>query len=184
MPETGAAGVMRETVSLFRALNLEQRVAALAALLLLVSTFGPFSFVEAAEALIALGVLALLRARALGKRFHLPLGDGTAIAAAGVWAGVLIVTRLFDRPLGQNLLALACAAILALAGARERAKRPADDLPREPAGAPRRAAPAPPAAAPAPHPPARVAPAAAGEQLTLPDEDEPPERPQPRPGGA
>ena len=41
------------------------------------------------------------------------------------------MARLFDRPLGQNLLALACAAILFLAGARERAKRPADDLPPE-----------------------------------------------------
>ena len=93
------------------------------AVLLAVSTFGPFSFVEAAELLIVVGVLALLRARAQGKRFHLPFGDGTAIAAAGVWAGALIVVRLFDRPLGQNLLALACAAILVLAGLREKAKR-------------------------------------------------------------
>jgi hypothetical protein len=116
---------------LFRLLNAEQRTAAIGALLLAVSTFGPFSFVELAELLIAGGVLALLRARALGKRFHLPFGDGTAIAAAGFWAGLLIVARLFDRPLGQNLLALACAAILVLAGARERAKRPADDLPAE-----------------------------------------------------
>jgi hypothetical protein len=53
------------------------------------------------------------------------------VAAAGVWAGLLIVIRLFDRSLGQNLLALACATILFLAGARERAKRPADDLPPE-----------------------------------------------------
>jgi hypothetical protein len=118
-------------VRLFRLLNAEQRAAAIGALLLAVSTFGPFSFVEVAELLIAVGVLALLRARALGKRFHLPFGDGTAIAAAGFWAGALIVVRLFDRPLGQNLLALACAAILVLAGARERAKRPADDLPEE-----------------------------------------------------
>ena len=81
--------------------------------------------------MLACGVLALLFARAEGKRFHLPFGDGTAIAAAGIWAGALIVARLFDRPLGQNLLALACAAILFLAGARERAKRPADDLPPE-----------------------------------------------------
>jgi hypothetical protein len=112
-----------------RLLNVEQRLAGGAALLLIVSTFGPFSFVEAGELLLAVGVLALLFARAEGMRFHLPFGDGTAIAAAGIWAGALIVARLFERPLGQNLLALACAAILFLAGARERAKRPADDVP-------------------------------------------------------
>jgi hypothetical protein len=123
---------LRELPALFRALNPEQRVAAVGALLLVVSTFGPFSFIEAAEVLLALAVLALLRARALGRRFHLPLGDGTAIAAAGLWAAILIVVRLFDRPLGQNLLALACCAILAAAGIRERAKRPADDLAAEP----------------------------------------------------
>ncbi|MGH2762855.1 MAG: hypothetical protein ACRDLD_09810, partial [Thermoleophilaceae bacterium] len=122
---------MADLVRAFRLLSPEQRVAAVGALLLAVSTFGPFSFVEAAEILIALAVLALLRARAAGKRFHLPFGDGTVIAAAGAWAALLIVVRLFDRPLGQNLLALACAAILVLAGARERAKRPADDLPDE-----------------------------------------------------
>ena len=115
-------------------LNFEQRVAAGAALLLIVSTFGPFSFVELGEVLLAGGVLALLFARAEGKRFHLPFGDGTVIAAAGLWAGALIVARLFERPLGQNLLALACAAILFLAGARERAKRPADDLPPDAPG--------------------------------------------------
>ena len=115
----------------FRVLNAEQRASAVGALLLVASTFGPFSFVEAAEILLALGVLALLFARAEGKRFHLPFGDGTAVAAAGTWAGLLIVVRLFDRSLGQNLLALACAAILFVSGARERAKRPADDLPPE-----------------------------------------------------
>jgi len=114
-----------------RLLNFEQRLAGAAAVLLIISTFGPFSFVEAGQVLLACGVLALLFARAEGRRFHLPFGDGTAIAAAGIWAGALIVARLFDRPLGQNLLALACAAILFLAGARERAKRPADDLPPE-----------------------------------------------------
>ena len=119
-------------VAAFRALNVEQRVAAVAALLLIVSTFGPFSLVELAEILVALAVLALLFARAEGRSFHLPFGDGTVIAAAGIWAGVLIVIRLFDRPLGQNLLALVCAAMLFLAGARERARRPPDDLPPEP----------------------------------------------------
>ena len=121
----------RRALRAFRVLNLEQRAAAIGALLLIASTFGPFSFVELAEILVALGVLALLFARAEGKRFHLPFGDGTAVAAAGIWAGLLIVVRLFDRSLGQNLLALACAAILFFAGARERAKRPADDLPSE-----------------------------------------------------
>jgi hypothetical protein len=123
--------LLRRAIRAARLLNFEQRVAGAAALLLIVSTFGPFSFVEAGEILIAIGVLALLLSRAEGKRFHLPFGDGTVIAAAGIWAGALIVARLFDRPLGQNLLALACAAILFLAGARERAKRPPDDLPPE-----------------------------------------------------
>lgn len=125
------AELVRRAVRAARLLNAEQRIAAGAAILLIVSTFGPFSFVEAGELLIAGGVLALLLARAEGKRFHLPFGDGTVIATAGIWAGALIVARLFDRPLGQNLLALACAATLFLAGARERAKRPADDLPPE-----------------------------------------------------
>jgi hypothetical protein len=124
--------LLRRALRAARLLNFEQRVAAVAALLLIVSTFGPFSFVEAGELLLACGVLALLLARAEGMRFHLPFGDGTVIAAAGIWAGALIVARLFDRPLGQNLLALTCAAILFLAGARERAKRPPDDLPDEP----------------------------------------------------
>ena len=122
---------MADLIRTFRLLNAEQRTAAVGAVLLAVSTFGPFSFVEVAELLIAFGVLALLRARALGKRFHLPFGDGTVIAGAGAWAAALIVVRLFDRPLGQNLLALACAAILILAGLREKAKRPPDDLPEE-----------------------------------------------------
>jgi hypothetical protein len=123
---------MAEAIRTFRLLGPEQKAAAVGAVLLAVSTFGPFSFVELAEILVAVGVLALLRARALGKEFHLPFGDGTVIAAAGAWAALLIVIRLFDRPLGQNLLALVCAAILVLAGLRESAKRPMDDLPPEP----------------------------------------------------
>ena len=124
-------------VKLWRRLGFEQRVAAVGAVLLIVSTFGPFSLVEAAVILTALGVLALLRARAEGRRFHLPFSDGTVILAAAGWAALLIATRLFDRPLGQNVLALACAALLAAAGLRERAIRPHDDVPP----------PAPPAAA-------------------------------------
>ncbi len=123
---------MSRVTRAFRLLNSEQKAAAAAAVLLAVSTFGPFSFVELAELLLAAGVLALLFARAEGQSFHLPFGDGTIIATAGVWAGILIVARLFERSLGQNLLALACAAILFLAGARERAKRPPDDIPQQP----------------------------------------------------
>jgi hypothetical protein len=114
---------------IWRRLNGEQRAAGVGAIFLFVSTFGPFSFVEVAEMLLAIGVLLLLKSRAEAREFHLPFGDGTAIAAAGIWAGVLILIRLFDRPLGQGLLSLACAAVIALAGIRERAKRPADDLP-------------------------------------------------------
>jgi hypothetical protein len=123
------AELARRAIRAARLLNAEQRAAAVGAVLLIVSTFGPFSFVEAGELLLAGGVLALLFARAEGKRFHLPFGDGTVIAIAGIWAGALIVARLLERPPGQNLLAMACAAILFLAGARERAKRPADDVP-------------------------------------------------------
>jgi hypothetical protein len=114
--------------------DFEQRVAAIGALLLIVSTFGPFSFVEAAIVLVALAVLLLLKKRADGRRFHLPFGDGAVIMAAGGWSGLLIVIRLFDRPLGQNLLALVCASIMVLAGLRMRLKRPIDDLPQERAG--------------------------------------------------
>ena len=128
------AELARRAIRAARLLNFEQRVAAASALLLIVSTFGPFSFVEMGELLLAGGVLALLLARAEGKRFHLPFGDGTVIAAAGIWAGALIVARLLDRPLGQNLLAMACAAMLFLAGARERAKRPPDDVPENAPG--------------------------------------------------
>jgi hypothetical protein len=124
-------GLARRAGRAWRRLNFEQRTAGIGALLLLFSTFGPFSFVEAAEAVVGLGVLALLWARSEARRFHLPFGDGVVIAVAGAWAGALILVRLFERPLGQNLLALACAGILLLAGLREHAKRPADDLPTQ-----------------------------------------------------
>jgi len=116
---------------MWRAWNAEQRVAAVGALLLIVSTFGPFSWVELAIMLVGVAVLLLLRRRAQGRPFHLPFGDGIVIAAAGVWSGLLILIRLFDRPLGQGMLALVCAALLFAAGLRERARRPMDDLPRD-----------------------------------------------------
>lgn len=122
-----AVASLRET---WRELNLEQRLAGVAATLVIVSTLGPFSFVEAAEVLAAGAVLVLLKMRAERREFHLPLGDGTAIAGAGLWCAVLIATRMFDRPPGQTALALLCALLLAGAGLRERAKRAADDLPQ------------------------------------------------------
>jgi hypothetical protein len=116
---------------MWRVWNAEQRVAAVGALLLIVSTFGPFSWVEVAIVLVGVAVLLLLRRRAQGRPFHLPFGDGIVIAAAGIWSGLLILVRLFDRPLGQGMLALACAALLLAAGLRERARRPMDDLPAD-----------------------------------------------------
>ena len=131
LPQRVAVGL----VETWRRLNFEQRLAAVGALLLIVSTFGPFSFVEAAIVLVALSVLFLLRRRAEGREFHVPFGDGTIIAAAGAWSAVLIMIRIFDRPLGQGLLALVCAAILLVAGLAERRKHLPDDLPSPDAAA-------------------------------------------------
>jgi hypothetical protein len=126
-----AASRSSDVATMWRIWNAEQRVAAVAASLLIVSTLGPFSWVELAIVLVGAGVLMLLRRRAQGRPFHLPFGDGTVIAAAGAWSALLILIRLFDRPLGQGMLALACAALLFAAGVRERARRPMDDLPRD-----------------------------------------------------
>ena len=126
-----AASRSSEVAAMWRVWNAEQRVAAVAASLLIVSTLGPFSWVELAIVLVGVGVLLLLRRRAQGRPFHLPFGDGTVIAAAGAWSALLILIRLFDRPLGQGMLARACAALLFAAGVRERARRPMDDLPRD-----------------------------------------------------
>ena len=104
----------------FATLDRDQRVAGAAALALLVtlflpwydaavvtagkatnptfSAFGVFSFVEAAVLVVALGVFVLLFQRGEGKPFHLPGGDGTVVAAAGLWAAVLLLWRVFDRP--------------------------------------------------------------------------------------
>ena len=62
------------------------------------SAFGVISFVEGAVMLVAVAVLALVALRARGVGFSLPGGDGTVIAAAGGWAVLLLVWRLFDKP--------------------------------------------------------------------------------------
>jgi hypothetical protein len=160
----------------WRRLNFEQRAAAVGAVLLIVSTLGPFSFVEAAIIITGAGVLVLLRKRAEGKLFHVPFGDGAVIAAAGAWSALLIFIRIADRPLGQGLLAMVCAGIVLLAGLRERAKRPPDDLPEgvaEPGTPP----------APPPDPEKRQAPPgqqATAETQALPAKVLPPATPQGR----
>jgi hypothetical protein len=110
----------------WRALGAEQRLAALAALALLVTMFFPWyglqslnrksgaiyshsinafgdvSFVEAAIFLVAAGVLAMLFFRVEEREFRLPGGDGTIATIAGGWATLLIFYRVFDRPAGHG----------------------------------------------------------------------------------
>lgn len=113
-------GLVRVTRA-WRALAVEQRHAAVAALALLGTTFLPwygltgfdtklhsahdnlsafdvFGWVEAAVFLVSLGVLLLLFYRAEQRAFHLPGGDGTVIMSAGLWAAFLFLWRVFDRP--------------------------------------------------------------------------------------
>ena len=110
----------------WRALDGEQRLAAGAAIALLlamflpwyglqsentkthaiyshsINAFGDVSFVEAAIFLVAAGVIAMLFARGDGRDFKLPGGDGTIVLIAGVWAAVLIFVRVFSRPPGNG----------------------------------------------------------------------------------
>ncbi|HSD78294.1 MAG TPA: hypothetical protein VLA98_12855 [Solirubrobacteraceae bacterium] len=108
----------------WRALQPEQRLAAVAAILLLLSmllpwyqvttsfsvggrpatqtvshsAFGAYSFVEAAIFLVAVAVLVLLFARGERRAFHLPGGDGAVIVAAGLWTMFLVFYRQLDKP--------------------------------------------------------------------------------------
>jgi hypothetical protein len=108
------------------ALAPEQRIAAVAAVALLVtmflpwyelqsldrktgaidshsiSAFGDVSFVEAAVFLVAAGVIALLFARAERKDFHMPGSDGAIVMIAGGWVTLLIFFRVFSRPAGHG----------------------------------------------------------------------------------
>jgi hypothetical protein len=110
----------------WRGLAPEQRLAAVAALGLLITMFFPWyglqslnrktgeihshsinafgdvSFVEAAVFLVSAGVIVMLFARAERRAFHLPGGDGTVVTAAGGWAALLIFYRVFDRPDGAG----------------------------------------------------------------------------------
>jgi hypothetical protein len=62
------------------------------------SALQAFSFVEGAILLVAVGVVFLAWARADARGFHLPGGDGAVVTAAGGWALLLLVWRLFDKP--------------------------------------------------------------------------------------
>ena len=62
------------------------------------SAFEAFSFVEAAVLLVSAGVLGMLFARAEGRAFQLPGGDGMIVTIAGGWAALLIFYRMLDKP--------------------------------------------------------------------------------------
>jgi hypothetical protein len=62
-----------------------------------VTGWGAFSFVEAAVMLVAICVLVLLFQRGEGRAFHLPGGDGLAITVAGGWTCFLIAWRMLDK---------------------------------------------------------------------------------------
>jgi hypothetical protein len=122
------SGVVARIARNWRALTPEQRLAAIAALLLLASMLLPwcqetgvavvqgrpvsiadsknafqvYSFVEAAIFVVAIGVLVLLWARAERRAFHLPGGDGTVVMGAGLWVMFLIFYRQFDKPNGRH----------------------------------------------------------------------------------
>jgi hypothetical protein len=120
----GAQTFPARIASGWRAMAPEQRLAAVAALGLLITMFFPWyglqslnrktgeihshsinafgdvSFVEAAVFLVAAGVIVLLFARAERRAFHLPGGDGMIVTIAGGWAALLIFYRVFDRPDG------------------------------------------------------------------------------------
>jgi hypothetical protein len=144
-----------------------------------INAFGDVSFVEAAIFLVAVGVLAMLFARAEGRSFHLPGGDGTIVMIAGGWAALLIFYRVFSRPAGNGypvgiqwgfFLAFVAAGALAYAGWRMRVNQRPDPPITRPRGA-RRRPPADfdataPAAAP-PRPP-RSAPVPARERSRYP----------------
>lgn len=160
----------------WQALGPEQRLAAVAACALFVTmflpwyqqngvtkgvlisrdlnAFGVFSFIEATILLAALIVLVTLFTRAEGS-LRLRGGDGPIVLAAGAWAALMLVIRLFDKPgvsgdgtaadVGVQwgiFFALAAAGLLSYAGVRLRASSQprarvlrtlSDTIPAEPA---------------------------------------------------
>jgi hypothetical protein len=131
------------------ALGPSERLAALGALICVVATvlpwyrapidnlvktgLGVFGFAEAALLIIGGAALALLLEVGRGRRPPLPLHEGTLLAAAGGWAGMIVLYLMFDRPEFQLagfsqdyslaygiFVALGGAVLLAVAGLRIR----------------------------------------------------------------
>lgn len=140
---------------MLRGLAPDRRLAAIAVCALAASIFLPWwrdpvfgisyvgfrriTFIELAILLVAVAVGVLIWRRAEGRAFHLPLSDGTLVAAAGAWATFLVVFRMLDPPSrtveGRGgtvqvtrdyglrwgaVFALAAALLLALSGVRIR----------------------------------------------------------------
>jgi len=128
-PQRGRAHkTARGVGSAWRALSADQKLAAIAAIALLLSMLLPwyqetgnalvnnrlapidnsenafqvYSFVEAAVFVVSAGVLALLYARGHRRAFHLPGGDGAVIMAAGFWVMFLVFYRQLDKPDGRH----------------------------------------------------------------------------------
>lgn len=116
---------------------------------------GAFSFAEGALLLTVAAALVLLIQLGRGYEIPGPLSEGGLLQAAGVWAALLVIFRMFDRPRFQfvgfderyNLrygifVALAGAITIVIAGIRarrharhqrrRRERRPAGPAPRHP----------------------------------------------------
>jgi hypothetical protein len=59
---------------------------------------GSFGFAMAAQLITAVAALVLLAEFGRGRRPPTPLHKGTLLAAAGIWAGAIVVFLMFDRP--------------------------------------------------------------------------------------
>jgi len=113
----------------WRRLAPDRRLTAAGSIGVIVSTLGPFSWVEAGEIVVAGAMLLMLERRAKARPFQLPFGDGGATVLAGGWCVVLVVARALERPLLQTLVALACAGAIVGAGMLRRARRRSPEAP-------------------------------------------------------
>lgn len=161
-PGRPAEGRLESVAAAFGALGGAERLAALGAVVCLASLplpwyrveldrdlvrtgLGAFGFAEAALLLTLGAALFLLFLVGRGRRPPLPLHEGTLLAAAGFWSGLLVFYLVLDRPnfrfkgfesdydLAYGIfVALGGATLLALAGLRIRR----DELARERVGPP------------------------------------------------